>query len=489
MDTTTTNNNNNNNINNNNNNINDNGNLQKNNIAINGTNQDTAFDVVLQWCSLACSKLIFHPIEFPIHALTTFIQSTPTPQPIKSSASKFYLFKKALSPSSSPTITTTASLSSTSLSTSSSLSTINTLANNLGVSSLDNLTPQQFTSESLWKLFKQKGYHIYDGGLVYLAHNMIVIIFNFAQRYVSTVYNSHTIITSTRPTTTNHHDRDDNGQDDEDSYVDDDDKIVVVLTKDQFERRKKIGKMLDILLSLLKNGLTLPLDVLMTRLIVHRFYKSNSTSDCTLKGIFKNEGLVNGLYAGWEVVALKSLLETIFKFIDNRLVHSNRRGPFTPTEKSPAQILLLCIKISLDYILNVLKVRLNIRNTGFFKTLKTIYKLEGIRGLFSGLNTYFILFPLWMIGILLANVIFVKLKQKMVRKLPPKSKNQNQETGEDQDIDDEDQEENTGVGVSDITTLSSLADHHNSDQQDDDDEDGDISFDEKDQQQQQHNSQ
>ncbi|EFA76605.1 mitochondrial substrate carrier family protein [Heterostelium album PN500] len=140
------------------------------------------------------------------------------------------------------------------------------------------------------------------------------------------------------------------------------------------QKRQRVGAFVDVLLSLAKNAMTLPLDVLMTRLIVHRFYKSDNLhyiNDCTLSGICKNEGIIKGLYA-----------------LTN----------FRITFESP-----------------VIKVRLNIRNIGFFKTLSTIYRREGIRGLFSGLNTYFVLFPLWMIGILFANVIFIKLKQMLER--------------------------------------------------------------------------
>ncbi|GAM18333.1 hypothetical protein SAMD00019534_015080 [Acytostelium subglobosum LB1] len=317
---------------------------ERRDIAINET-QDTVFDVILQWISLACSKLLFHPIEFPVHALTTFIQANPTPQP---------------QPIGIP----------------------------FPMPQQMNQQPQSslaFTSESLWRLFKQKGTHIYDGGLVYLAHNMVVIIANFTQRFVNASFNTPTGNASVT----------------------------------SIERRQRIGKLVDLLISGVKNAFTLPLDVLMTRLIVHRFYKAADNlhyiNDCTLGGICKNEGIISGLYAGWEVVVMKALLEWIYKKCDNHLVTSSKRGPFSPNEKSPAQIILLCLRVLLDYILTVVKVRLNIRNIGFIKTVVTIYRREGIKGFFSGLNTYLALFPLWMIGILFANVIFVKLKQMLER--------------------------------------------------------------------------
>ncbi|KAK5583451.1 hypothetical protein RB653_005046 [Dictyostelium firmibasis] len=344
---------------------------------------ETMFDFILQWGSLACSKLLFFPIEFPIHALTTFIQSQPTPQ-------------QPLSPSSlqnsvSPYIQLP-------LSSTLSLPPIHSFTYNITTSSfVENLpTP---VSTSLINLLRQKGVHIYDGGMVYIVHNMITILINFIQRSFNNFQTN--------------------------------------LKHNHKHGKSRLSKntiqLVSGSLSLLKYALTLPLDVIMTRLIVHKFYRSNNTrnnlNDCTFSGVCKNEG-IRALYTGWEVVVLKSLLEIVYSKLDNILKSKNNQYPHNQqyqnsqqqSEKSPLQIALLGAKILLDYILTVVKVRLNIRNIGLFKTIKNIISRKGIKGLFSGLNTYFLLFPLWMISILVANIIFLKVKgalDKSIIPIPP----------------------------------------------------------------------
>ncbi|KYQ93925.1 mitochondrial substrate carrier family protein [Tieghemostelium lacteum] len=317
------------------------------------TKSDTIFDIVLQWGSLAISKLCFYPIEFPIHALTTFIQSNHSP-PQPHALIQY---------------------------------TLNTLNNQVSGST----TQHQFLASSLFSLLKQKGYHIYDGGLVYLLHNMITILINFIQRSFNNLNNN----------------------------------------QQPHQPAKPLASFIDFLISLLKYTLTLPLDVLMTRLIVHRFYKNDSTlENITFISLMKNEGIISGLYAGWEVVVLKSILESIYKRLDNHLMRS-KRGKFSSSDKSPAQIILLGIKLLLDYMLSVIKVRLNIRNIGFLKTVKNIIRREGLRGLLAGLNVYFMLFPLWMISVLVANYIYLSLKGLIERTdisgntSPPLSSHQN----------------------------------------------------------------
>eukprot|EP01132_Coremiostelium_polycephalum_P004689 gene4689-5857_t len=330
-------------------------------------NQDTLFDVILQWGSLACSKLLFFPIEFPIHALTTFIQSNPSPlpQPIKNNGINHIVL--------SNTLNTNTQLFQTAAS---------SFTNHISGVGNNNKVTHFLSSTSMIRLLKQKGYHIYDGGLVYLAHNMITILINFTQRSFNSIQNN---------------------------------------PNNAGRLHKNVRIAIDLLMSLVKYGLTLPLDVLMTRLIVHRFYRSDNSNlqysgDCTLSGICKNEGVFRGLYAGWEVIILKSIMEYVYNKLDNHLKFSSKRGTsFSKSEKSPAQIFLLGIKILLDYMLTVIKVRLNIRNIGIVKTVKNIISREGMRGLFAGLNTHFMLFPLWMIGILFANIIFIKVKHLLER--------------------------------------------------------------------------
>ncbi|KAN0029446.1 hypothetical protein ACTA71_007573 [Dictyostelium dimigraforme] len=353
---------------------------------------ETMFDFVLQWGSLACSKLLFFPIEFPIHALTTFIQSQPTPQqPLSTPNSLQNLV--------SPNIQLP-------LSSSSSLPPIHSFTYNITTSSfVENLpTP---VSTSLINLLRHKGIHIYDGGMVYIVHNMITILINFIQRSFNNFQTN----------LKHNHKHGKSG-----------------LSKNTIQ-------LVSGSLSLLKYALTLPLDVIMTRLIVHKFYRSNNTrnnlNDCTFSGVCKNEG-IRALYTGWEVIVLKSLLESLYSKLDTILKNKNKKSQYSQnqqyqqyqnsqqqeSEKSPLQITLLGIKILLDYILTVVKVRLNIRNIGLFKTIKNIISRQGIRGLFSGLNTYFLLFPLWMISILVANIIFLKVKgtlDKSIIPIPPNS--------------------------------------------------------------------
>ncbi|KAM9992337.1 hypothetical protein ACTFIY_009767 [Dictyostelium cf. discoideum] len=367
---------------------------------------ETMFDFILQWGSLACSKLLFFPIEFPIHALTTFIQSQPTPQQPLSPNSLIQNFGVGVSPSN-------IQLPSTSL-----LlppppplpppQPIHSFTYNIATSSfVENLpTP---VSTSLINLLRHKGIHIYDGGMVYIVHNMITILINFIQRsfnnFQTNLKNNH--------------------------------------KHGKSRLSKNSIQLISGSLSLLKYALTLPLDVIMTRLIVHKFYRSNNTrnnlNDCTFSGVCKNEG-IRALYTGWEVIVLKSLLEQVYTKLDNILKNKNKKNQYPQnqqyqqyqnnnnqqqeSEKSPLQITLMGVKILLDYILTVVKVRLNIRNIGLFKTIKNIISRQGIRGLFSGLNTYFLLFPLWMISILVANIIFLKVKgtlDKSIIPIPPNS--------------------------------------------------------------------
>ncbi|EGC33137.1 hypothetical protein DICPUDRAFT_154838 [Dictyostelium purpureum] len=229
-------------------------------------------------------------------------------------------------------------------------------------------------------------------------------------------------------------------------------------------------------LSLLKYGLTLPLDVIMTRLIVHRFYRRDSQhyiNECTFTGVCRNEG-IRGLYSGWETIVLKSLLDLIYSKLDDQLKSKRKQNVFNQSqqqqsEKSPSQIILMGVKILLDYILTVIKVRMNIRNVGLFKTLRNIVSREGLKGLFSGLNIYFLLFPLWMISILVSNIIFRKVKNTLNRsEIPNPSSTSSPKSSSDSVTYYDKDVADSGLGVAMVSDISTQV----LEEDDDNEEDG-----------------
>eukprot|EP01113_Clastostelium_recurvatum_P045999 TRINITY_DN7994_c0_g1_i1.p1 TRINITY_DN7994_c0_g1~~TRINITY_DN7994_c0_g1_i1.p1 ORF type:complete len:406 (-),score=68.64 TRINITY_DN7994_c0_g1_i1:12-1229(-) len=147
--------------------------------------------------------------------------------------------------------------------------------------------------------------------------------------------------------------------------------------------------------------------------------------------IIAEEG-VAGLYSGWSVGLVRAVVNWGFMYLSNyyeqmewEQVRENdmrrRMAEETGTPHEPVAYSsknrniktgLVVTRMVLDYILSVIKIRCNIRDTGLMSYLRSIIKNDGPKGLITGWQVHMYLFLLWLGVIMAAGGIMSRLANR-----------------------------------------------------------------------------
>lgn len=162
-----------------------------------------------------------------------------------------------------------------------------------------------------------------------------------------------------------------------------------------------VSKFAGLLFNVAVNG---PLDVIRTRLALQEFGQPNqvqSTMSSEYSKIVSKEGYM-ALYSGWQVMFLQFILDYLIQKWDTK--SQRQRG-------SIVQLFPMVIKFVTDYAFTVIKIRANMKNDGIFSIMKSVVSQRGLRGFMAGWKIHLLLFPLVMINMILANILFLQFKK------------------------------------------------------------------------------